>query len=159
MKTLILFYSRTGTTRKVAEKLSSILQADIEEVFDTADRAGASGYLLSGRDATLKKLTTLKPLARKVSDYDLVIIGTPIWAWTMSTPILTLLTEQKSNMPQVAFFCTQGGSGSQRAFAGMAEITGKKPVATLELLTKEVVQDQFSEAINNFVDKINQLAK
>jgi flavodoxin len=155
MKTLILFYSRTGTTKKVAEKLAVIFSADIEEIFDTVNRSGAKGYLLSGRDATLKKMTKIKPLVHNLSDYDLVIIGTPIWAWTMSTPIRTLLTEQKDKIKQAAFFCTQSGSGAQGAFSNMAELINKQPLASLNLLTKEVAQDKISEALNNFVARIN----
>lgn len=157
MKTLILFYSRTGMTKKVAEKLAIIFKADIEEIFDTTDRSGATGYLLSGRDATLKKLTKIKPLTHNLSDYELIIIGTPIWAWTMSTPIRTLLIEQKDKIRQVAFFCTQSGSGAQKAFSNMAELINQQPVATLDLLTKEVVSDKISDALNNFVAKINNI--
>ena len=45
------------------------------------NRAGIIGYLFAGRDAVRKKLTKLKPLKFNPTDYDLVIIGTPIWAY------------------------------------------------------------------------------
>jgi flavodoxin len=155
MKTLILFYSRTGMTKKVAEKLAVIFNADTEEVCDTVNRSGAGGYLLSGRDATFKKLTILKPLTHDISKYELVIIGTPIWAWTMSTPVRTLLTEQKDKINKVAFFCTQGGSGAEKAFIQMAQLLNKQPVASFSLLTKEVAQDKMLDVLNNFAAKIN----
>ena len=59
MKPLVVFYSRTGTTKKVAETISSILKCDVEEVFDTKNRAGVLGWLRSGRDAGSKKLTAI----------------------------------------------------------------------------------------------------
>jgi flavodoxin len=155
MKTLILFYSRTGMTKKVADKLAVIFNADTEEIYDTVNRSGASGYLLSGRDATFKKLTTLKPLIHNINEYELVIIGTPVWAWTMSTPVRTLLTEQKDKINKVAFFCTQGGSGAEKAFIQMAQLLNKKPIASFSLLTKEVAQDKMSDVINDFATKIN----
>ena len=154
MKTLILYYSRTGTTKKVALKLAEALQAEVEEVFDTVNRAGVLGYVTAGRSATMKKLTKIKPLTSNLADYDLVIIGTPIWAWDVSTPIRTLLSEQKDKIKQTAFFCTEGGSGDEKAFVNMAWIINKKPLAVLALLTKEVAQNNFVEKLNEFVNKI-----
>lgn len=150
MKTLILFYSRTGTTRKVAEKMATILGADIEEVSDSINRSGIRGYLISGKEAVSKKIIKINPIIHNVSDYDLVIIGTPVWAWTMSSPIRSLITEQKENFKQVAFFCTQGGEGNQGALSDMIKLSNKEPIATLSLLTKKVLHDQIEEDINNF---------
>jgi hypothetical protein len=41
----------------------------------------------------------------------------------------------------VGFFCTMGGSGSERVFATMADLVGKAPQATLALTEKEVAGD------------------
>jgi len=144
-KILIAYYSRTGTTKKVAEFLAEKLGADCEEINDTVDRAGAKGWLISGRDATQRKLTVLEQLQKNITDYDLVIIGTPIWSWNMSAPIRTYVSEHKDEFTQVAFFCTMGGSGDKRAFKEMAGIIGNNPIATLALTTKEVVTNNFQE--------------
>ena len=153
-KVLVVYYSRTGTTRKVAESIKSLLDSDIDEIADKKKRAGALGYLMAGRDATLKSLTEIE-FNTNTKEYDLVIIGTPIWAFTMSTPIRTYITQNKDNLKNIAFFCTQGGSGSDRAFKEMEELCEKQPVAILELKTKEVVKDEAKEKIKDFVDKIN----
>jgi multimeric flavodoxin WrbA len=112
------------------------------------------GYLRSGRDATKKKLTKLEPLRFELDQYDLVIVGTPIWGWNVSVPVRTYLTELKDKFSQVAFFCTMGGSGNENAFSEMEKIIGKKPMATLALTTKEVVSDNYSEILDEFVLKI-----
>jgi len=155
MKTLVAFYSRTGTTKKVAEKIAEILVCNLEEIFDIKDRSGAYGYLTAGRDATLRKLTTLQPLENNPADYELVIIGTPIWSWNVSTPIRTYLENNKSKFRQVAFFCTMGGSGGQRAFSEMEKIINIKPVATLELQTKEVVKNEYEKKLKEFIEKLS----
>ena len=154
MKTLVVFYSRTGTTKKVAEAIAQKTGADLEEIKDTANRSGAMGYVRSGRDAMRKKLTKLEPLLKNPADYDLVVIGTPIWGWNVSAPVRTYLTEQKEKfLPEadkkVAFFCTMGGSGDKNAFSEMEKIIGKEPVATLALTTKEVVKNDYSQAIED----------
>lgn len=154
MKTIVIFYSRTGTTKKVAEMIAEKIGAEIEEIKDTVDRSGAMGYMRSGRDAMKKRLTRLDPFLKNPADYDLVVIGTPIWGWNMSVPVRTFVTDQKDSLRKVAFFCTMGGSGDKKAFSEMAEIIGKKPVATLALTTKEVVSGDISEKVNNFTDSI-----
>ena len=154
MKTLVVFYSRTGTTKKVAEVLAIKLNADLEEIKDTVERGGAKGYLISGRDATLRRLTKLEPAAKNPADYDRVIIGTPIWSWNMSVPVRTFVTEQKNNFKSVAFFCTMGGSGNERAFGEMSAIIGQKPVANLTLTTREVIKNDFSQQVDDFLVKL-----
>jgi len=146
MKTLIIYYSRTGTTGKLADFITKKINAATEEIKDTVNRAGIIGYLLAGRDSTLRRLTRLETLKNNPADFDLVIIGTPIWAWNMSAPIRTYLEENKIRFKQVAFFCTMGGSGDERTFGEMGEITGKKPMATLSLKTKEVVTGDLNKA-------------
>ena len=155
MKTLVVFYSRTGTTKKVAEAIAQKTGADLEEIKDTVDRNGAMGYLRSGRDAMKKKLTKLEPLLKNPADYDLVVIGTPIWGWNVSAPVRTFITERKDKFKKVAFFCTMGGSGDKNAFSEMEKIIGKKPVATLALTTKEVVSGNISEKIDGFTKSIS----
>ena len=154
MKTLVVFYSRTGTTKKVGEALAAKLGADIEEIKDTVNRSGAKGYLLSGRDAMRRKLTTLEPQSKNAFEYDLVVIGTPIWAWNMSAPIRTYVTEQKNNFKNVAFFCTMGGSGEVGTFSEMAEVIGKQPLGTLALKTVQVVKNEFIEELENFTNDL-----
>lgn len=60
MKALVAFYSRTGNTKKLAEEISKILEADIEEIRDKKDRSGAIGWLFAGKDATSKETTELE---------------------------------------------------------------------------------------------------
>lgn len=166
MKTLVVFYSRTGTTKKVGEAITEKFgaEADIEEIKDTVDRKGIKGYLISGRDAMKRRLTKLEPAKFDPAEYDLVIIGTPIWGWNMSVPVRTYLTENKDKFQpkagqpmadkRVAFFCTMGGSGDEKAFSEMTEIIGKRPIATLALRTVEVVKNNFSEKLEKFIEKI-----
>lgn len=152
MKTLVVFYSRTGTTKKVAQTITDILRCDIEEIFDTNNRDGALGYFLAGRDATLRRLTTFKPVQKNPAEYDLVILGTPIWAFTMSTPIRTYISENKEKFKEVAFFCTEGGSGGRSAFRDMEDLCKKKPLSLLELKTAEVIKEKYSDKVEKFIE-------
>ena len=139
MKTLVIYCSRTGNTRKVGHAVATALGCDEEEIIDGKDRSRISGYLGAGRDATLQRATPIQAVQKNAAEYDLVVVGTPIWAFTVSSPVRTFLTEHGRNIKSVAFFCTMGGSGDERAFRHMEELCGKPPVATLALTEKEVV--------------------
>jgi flavodoxin len=134
MNTLVVFYSRSGTTKQVAESIAKYLGCDIEEIVDTQKRSGILGLIKSGRQAMQKKMTTLQPLQKDVSSYDLVVIGTPMWAGRISVPVFTFISQNKDKMPDVAFFLTNGGTGNQtKVFSAMEELCGKKPKATLSI--------------------------
>jgi flavodoxin len=151
MKILVVYYSRTGTTKKVGEEIAKKLGADVEEIIDTVDRNGPKGWLYAGRDAMKKRLTKLKKPKLNPADYDLVIVGTPIWAWNVSAPVRTYLTAFKRKFKKVAFFCTMGSQGAENAFKEMGEVIDKKPVATISLTTKEVVGENYLDEVEAFV--------
>lgn len=161
MKSLVVYYSRTGNTRKAADSIARLLKSDIEEITDTKNRDGVIGYLKSGRDAMLKKTTVIKQIRKNHSGYDLVIIGTPVWAWNVSTPVRTYLMEHKKEIGKVkriAFFCTEGGSGGKKAFMEMEKECNKKPAAVLELLEREVRKGSHITKVEGFARELKSCA-
>jgi len=151
MKTLIVYYSRTGVTKKLAQKMALELDADLEEVVDTDKRSGVIGYLRSGRDAMRKKLAIIDPLLYNPADYDLVIVGTPTWANTMACAIRTYLHNYAKDIKQVAFFATRGGEAEEKAIKSMAELLNLEARAELSLTSREVMRDLFQEKLSKFV--------
>jgi flavodoxin len=86
MNAPVVFYSRDGATRKAAQAIAEALQCDIEEIIDTRKRHGFIGYMRSGFEAKFKKLTVLEETKKDPTTYDLIIVGTPIWASSVSSP-------------------------------------------------------------------------
>jgi flavodoxin len=151
MKALVVFYSRTGNTREVAQAIAQEMPCDIEEIYDTQKRSGIIGWLKSGYQANRHKITVLKEINHNPSDYDLLIIGTPIWAGFPSVPISTYLIENKDKFKKVSFFCTFGGSGFEKAIQNMTELCGKKPVETLGVKAEEIKNKNCDCKIDPFV--------
>jgi flavodoxin len=153
VRALVVYYSRTGTTKKVAEAIAKIFGCDIEEVLDLKERTGVLGWLRSGREASSKKLTTIEKMKRHPDLYDIVIIGTPVWCNTMSTPIRTYISQYGGHFREVAFFCTQYGSENS-ALKDMEVLCGKKPVASLKLRREEVKSGEYVDKAKQFCAKI-----
>jgi flavodoxin len=116
MKSLVVFYSRTGTTKRIGEALAQLLECDNEELVDTKKRSGPLGFVSAGRDAQAKNLTTLADIKHDPALYDLVILGTPMWGGTLSGAMRTYISANKSKFKRVAFFCTQGGTENKQLF-------------------------------------------
>ncbi len=152
---LVVFYSRTGCTKLVAETLAKALGADVERLVDTRGRAGLLGYLRSGFDGSLGRLTELKPLSRDPAAYRLVVVGTPVWNGSVSSPVRTFLAQSKAMLRQVAFFCTYRGSGNERTFRQMAGVCGKAPVATMAVRDSEVGDAMLHARIRGFLGRLH----
>jgi hypothetical protein len=122
-KILVVFYSRSGTTRRIAMALSATLGASVEEILEDRGRAGFLGYWKSIIEARRKHLPDILPARNDPSSFDLVVIGTPVWAWSVASPVRAYLTANKDRLPAVAFFCTLGGKGGETAFAQMQALS------------------------------------
>jgi hypothetical protein len=86
-RVLVVFYSRTGNTAAVAQGLARASEADVEVIEVAIRRAGLLGYLLSGLEAMFDREALILPTKRNPRDYDIVLIGTPIWNSAMSSPV------------------------------------------------------------------------
>jgi menaquinone-dependent protoporphyrinogen IX oxidase len=154
MKTLVVFYSRTGHTRDIGHRIAAALHADMEELGDRTNRRGIVGYLRSGRDAWFGRRAELLPLTRDPGVYDLIVVGTPIWNASLSTPVRTFLQDQKAKLHDVAFFCTMGRMGSARVFEQMQRESGRLPVAKLALAEYQLHSPDLPTMIRSFVYRV-----
>ena len=154
MKILVVFYSRTGFTKKVCLELAVKLQAEVEEIIDTKSRKGPIGWLYAGRDASRKMSTLIAQTQKDPAQYDLVVLGTPVWAWTLTPAIRAYLEQNRAKIKKAAFLCTMGGSGKDGAFKGMEELLGQKPAAFLGLKTKQVAGSQYAAELDKFAEQI-----
>jgi len=90
METLVVYYSRTGNTQFVAEKIAENLGVETCEVMDKKNRKGKLNFLKSGYESIREKLTEIE-VNKKIDDYDFVIIGSPVWAGKIPPAIRTFL--------------------------------------------------------------------
>ncbi len=126
MKSVILYYSRTGKTRFLAEKLGDELGADLVEIRDLKKRAGVLGFLGGVRDAHLGLKTEVAPSSFDTSDYELVIFGTPVWAYSPTPAISTFLDKCNLVNKKVILFVTSRGVGYRRAINILKDVVGEK---------------------------------
>ena len=113
MKSLIVYYSRNGNARFVAETIAAEIGADVEEVVDLKKRSGLLGFLIGGKDARQGKETKISPTTKIPNDYELVIFGTPVWAGKPTPAINTYLQKNNLSGKKVAAYFTKKQKKSQ----------------------------------------------
>lgn len=154
-KILVVYYTRSGNTRILANEISRELQCDIEEIRTPHSYSGFLGYQRAFFHAVFKKKPVIRQLNKNPTDYDLVIIGSPFWAGLIPGPIRTFLDRYKTDFNNVAFFLTQGGKlGQKKFFDQMKKISDKKPLAHLAVSEKELSTGDFKENVSFFLDEL-----
>lgn len=151
---LVAYYSRTGNTKKVAERLAELLECDIEQIIDKKNRKGIIGYIKSGRDSLLKKTTDIVESKVDFSQYDTIILATPVWASNMPPAIRTYIQKYGNNFNKVAFVYTQMGSGYEKAEVSMKELIGKEPIASICIISKDIKENKYEDKIVKLVSDI-----
>ncbi|MCM8759092.1 MAG: hypothetical protein NC906_04890 [Candidatus Omnitrophica bacterium] len=152
-KILVVYYSRTGTTKKIAQEIAEFLSCDIEEIIDQKNRSGIKGFMSGGKDAMKRELTEIKPIEKDPANYDIIIIGTPVWAANMAPAVRTYIMQNREKFKNVAFFCTTGGTGVEKTFIEMDVAAKKQPIATFSATTSEVKKNTY-QRFKEFIEKI-----
>lgn len=138
MKVLVVYFSRTGTTRRLAERLARELDGTLMPITETRSRLGLLGYPRSLIEAVSGRDVPIDPPRRDPRDYDLVLIGTPVWGWHLSSPVRAFARQWGRRLKHVAFFCTMGGSGERPAFDELRRLCGQVPLAELALQASDL---------------------
>ncbi|HVY49312.1 MAG TPA: NAD(P)H-dependent oxidoreductase [Minicystis sp.] len=155
MRTLVVYFSRTGHTRNVAHAIARELDADVEEIADATQRRGLLGYLRSAYEAERERSARIAPPVSSAGDYDLVVIGTPVWDANVSSPVRAYLRATRGTLPaKVAFFCTLGGRGSRRVLDKMTVAAGVRPVAELALTERDLAHPSWERAVRDFAERL-----
>lgn len=115
LKCLVVYYSLTGNTRMIAEAISKELGAALLDLRPVKElKAGKfTTYMWGGVQAKMHSTPELQPYDTKVAEYDLILLGTPVWAWTCCPPIRSFIEKEKLAGKKVALWCCAGGDGKK----------------------------------------------
>ena len=117
MKTLVAYFSASGTTKMVANRLAGAIGADIFEIepkipysnqdLDWTDENSRSSLEMndrSSRPEVTKKVSNME-------QYDKIFVGFPIWWYVAPTIINSFLEQYDLSGKTIVPFATSGGSG------------------------------------------------
>ena len=129
--TIVIYFSATGTTKGIAEKIAAVTGADIYEIVPAEEYTSED---LNWNDSNSRtSIEQNDPVARpeiasdpvSLDAYDTVYIGYPIW-WGVSPRIMETFVEGYDfDGKTVIPFCTSGSSGIGNSGKNLAELAGK----------------------------------
>ena len=134
MSTLIVYFSLEGNTAYIADELARRLEADTlrlvpREAYHTG---GFKKYFWGGKSAVMSEAPELEPYDVDPAGYDLIILGTPVWAGRCAPPLRTFLARHSLAGRYVAAFACASGTSPMHAFDQLAELVGA-PLGFTEL--------------------------
>ncbi len=116
-KALVAYFSPTGTTKKVAENLATVCNADLYEIkpvkpytkddLNWLDKESRSSVEM--RDNTSRPEIVSDKLS--IEEYDTIYLGFPIWWYVAPTIVNTFLEKHDFSNKKIILFATSGGSG------------------------------------------------
>lgn len=114
----IVYYSRSGRCKSIAEDLSERLNFPIVEVQDDKDWSGVLGWLKAGYYSSKEKLVNVQ-LSDTLSKDDKLLVVTPLWAGKICPPIRTVL--KKHNLGNI-YLAVSSNGGKLKARSGFKAV-------------------------------------
>ena len=142
----------------MAQKIAQQVDADLCEVIDKNHKKGKMLYIKGGAAAMREKLTDIT-VEKPIDEYDLIIVGSPVWAGKIAPAIRTFLVRNSSSDKQLAFFVSIGGDKPEKTFTNLKKTLELEPIidglgVTQPLEKKAEAETKITEWCNSLKSKI-----
>lgn len=122
-KILVAYFSWSGNTKAIAEKIHSQVGGDIFRIEPETPYPADYNETAYGIAKEQKEKNIHPPIKNiDVSPYDVVFVGTPAWWYTMAPPVMTFLEQNNFEGKTIIPFITHGGGGGYTIDKDMAKL-------------------------------------
>ena len=163
MKKAIVYYSMSGNTEYVAERISEKVDVDLIKIVPKKEypNKGLKKFLWGGKSALMGDTPELIDYVFDGDRYDCIIFGSPVWAAQFTPPIRSFINENKEKLKnkKIAAFACFSGSGADNALEklkNLLEIENFDVKLTL-IDPKNRKSDEKDKEIDEFCNKLNEL--
>ena len=152
---LVAYFSATGTTKRVAEKIAELTSADLYEIEPKNPYSDADLNWNDRNSRSTKEMDDVNARPEigsfdiELSEYKTIYLGYPIW-WGDAPRIMSTFVEKyKFDGIKVIPFCTSGGSGIGRSGSNLASLAGSGEWSRGERLNSSADTNNIQNFINN----------
>lgn len=148
MKTWIIYYSRTGTSRRIAQRLGEELQAEVVEILDACRYRGFLGYLRAGFVASgWRKVSYRLSRPVEIDAETQVYLVSPVWAGRCAAAVYSMLMDH--SIEKKSLVLTNNGTDPEKAYCRIEEKFGffehkyciRRSLGNEEEILRQVVKD------------------
>lgn len=158
---LVIYYSLEGYTKKVSEIIAKEINADTLELktqkeIKVENVSKLSKYFWGGKQVMTKEKPALLPFDKNPDEYELIFIGTPVWAFTFTPAIRTFFSEIKLKNKKIVLFCTDEGSKGKTLENMEKELIGNKIIGKAEFRRPKKDFSENDDKIIYFAKEMNE---
>jgi flavodoxin len=157
MKICIIYHSESGNTRHVAQHLASECDAHLVEVSDRGQYMKLTRFLVWCKKARGEEKTEIEPAAVDVLGYDVLVFGSPVWAFKPTPAIHTAIDSLKGcEGKKAVVFSTHGGRPGQtdETFRKWIESRGMKLVAVTSIHQNDIENEKKTKELVSLITAI-----
>ena len=159
MKTIIVYYSLEGFTKKWAEKLAAETGADLLALHPVKEypSAGAKKFLWGGKSALMGEKPKLQPYIFNAEKYGRAILAYPVWASSVTPPVRSFVEENRDALGKmsVGAIVTYMGSGAEKSLKKLAKLLNKEIDPQLILTDPDEKNAGNEQAAAEFIKKLS----
>lgn len=111
MKAIVIYYSYSGNTKKIAELIAKQLNLDIARIETIEAYKGSYDNIVDQGKIEVENgfMPEIKPINIDLSKYDTIILGTPVWWYTFAPAMKSFLNNTNLEGKTIYPFATNGG--------------------------------------------------
>lgn len=163
-RVLVVYYSETHWTERLALAICNRLEirglrCDHEALREPIPRHGLIGHVRSHIDAALARACPILPLTHEPENYDVVVVGSPVWNGSVSSPVRSFLCAHSGRLKNVAFFLTHKEPRVDDVFTQMESLAAKRAVAQLPVRWPELIGGEYKLELAPFVERIERVSQ
>ncbi len=139
-KALVVYFSITGVTENVAQKLAEAIGADI---FEVAPKEPVAESQMEGTGDGNSTETIFR--GKDIREYDVIYVGLPIWWYAAPTVIHTFLSDYDLRGKTLIPFATSGGGGILQVRPRLLPSCPGADLREASLLTGDMTQEELAQ--------------
>jgi NADPH-dependent FMN reductase. len=155
MKICIIYHSETGNTRHIAQHIASTVpDSRLIEIADRAEHSRVTRFLMQCKAAMSEDTTTIEPSQLNVREYDLLVFGSPVWAFKPTPAIHTAINALSGcEKKHAVAFATHGGKPgkTEETFKKWIEGRGMQFAGFKDINQKDIEDDTKNADVVRFV--------
>lgn len=153
-KTLVISYSHTGTSRKLARLLCAQQGWPAGEVLELRPRAGVSGTLRCVLDSLLRRRPPARYDGPPLKDFDSVVLIAPIWLGRVAGPMRSFVANYAESLPDIAVLSVMGSDATPAAAAEIARLGERTPLLAAAFTSREIEDGSCAARLKAFGDAL-----
>ena len=146
-KVSVVYYSLSGHTKEIADKIKELTNADIYEI-QTAEKINTTPWFYLTLRNQIKKgeYPQLKEPLPALEQYDVVFVGSPVWWYTLATPLSSYLKQTDFLGKKVVPFSTQGSN----AGSFLSDFAAQAKNAKIQIAAEfNNLPEKYNQAVDN----------